>query len=384
MLKLKKVLAEINQTQVALADHCGLSKASIAQLINHEVWPKCVEQNVLRLRIVEFLVTHGAMVKDPFSKVEPECSNTQAPDHKSNQSQEDVDMLLRKQTLTPAAKRHFEIVRDPFSDLQCDDDMWVSPDLRYVREHMYSTAKHGGFLAVTGESGSGKSTVRRSLEQRIANENIPVILVQPYVLAAEDNDKKGKTLKSTHIAEAILATVAPMERLKSSPEARFQQLHRVLKDAHKSGQRVCVVIEEAHSLPIPTLKHLKRLFELEVGYTKLISIILIGQPELLIKLSERNPEVREIVQRCEVVTLPPIEVSKLEDFIHHRLARIGKSAKDVINQEGITAIASRLVSRNNESQLYPLAVGNFLVASMNLAAKIGVDKIDADVINEVA
>lgn len=385
MLKLKRVLATLKQTQTALAEHCKLSPAAIAQIINHQQWPKKREAE-LKEKISHFLWLKGSNDFEGIfeQEAELECGNTQAPSPKSKQSVEDTDMLLRKQTLTLDAKKQFGIPRDPFSDLQSDDDMWISPDIRYVREHMYCTAKLGGFLAVTGESGSGKSTVRRSLEQRIADEHLPIILVQPYVLAAEDNDKKGKTLKSTHIAEAILSAVAPLERPKSSPEARFQQLHRVLKDAHKSGQRVCVVIEEAHSLPIPTLKHLKRIFELEIGYTKLVSIILIGQPELLVKLSERNPEVREIVQRCEVVTLTPIETARLEEFIQHRMGRVGKVASDIIDQSGITAIASRLVSRNNESQLYPLAVGNFLVASMNLAAKIRVPIIDSDVISEVA
>lgn len=386
MLQLKNVLAIIKKTQTALADHCGVSPAAIAQLINHHQWPKKPEKIALQERIIDFVMTHGADGKDLFnlfSKVDPESSNSPDPDHQSDQSQEDNDMLLRKQTLTPEAKKLFRIVRDPFGELQCQEDMWISPDIRYVREHMHTTAKHGGFLAVVGESGSGKSSVRRDLEQRIADERLPVILVQPYVIAAEDNDKKGKTLKSTHIAESILAAVAPLERPRMSAEARFQQLHKVLKDQHKSGQRVCVVIEEAHSLPVPTLKHLKRLYELEIGYTKLLSIILIGQPELLTKLSERNPEVREIVQRCEVVNLMPIETARIEDFINHRLQRIDKKSSDIIDTSGITAIGDRLISRNKESQLYPLAVSNFLVAALNLAAKIGVPMIDADIVKEV-
>jgi type II secretory pathway predicted ATPase ExeA len=125
------------------------------------------------------------------------------------------------------------------------------------------------------------------------------------------------------------------------------------------------------------------LYELEIGYTKLLSIILIGQPELLTKLSERNPEVREIVQRCEVVNLMPIETARIEDFINHRLQRIDKKSSDIIDTSGITAIGDRLISRNKESQLYPLAVSNFLVAALNLAAKIGVPMIDADIVKEV-
>ncbi|HGP4460305.1 TPA: AAA family ATPase, partial [Pseudomonas aeruginosa] len=66
---------------------------------------------------------------------------------------------------------------------------------------------------------------------------------------------KGKTLRVTHIAEAMMAAVAPLERPKSSPEARFAQLHRALKVSHAAGFKHVLIIEEAHSLPIATLKH---------------------------------------------------------------------------------------------------------------------------------
>jgi type II secretory pathway predicted ATPase ExeA len=324
MIKLKKILRDIGQSQASLARACNASPSAIAQLCNHGQMPKTEGFNEA---VTQFLKAHRATDLDwqnEFKKVDLTRCTAPGPDHRSNQSYEDEDMLLRKQTLTQAARKQFGLFKDPFCELQSDDDMWISQDIRYVREYMYQTAKHGGFLAVIGESGAGKTTVRRSLEQRIQDEHLPIVLIQPYVLAAEDNDTKGKTLKSTHIAEAILAAVAPLERPKNSPEARFAQLHKVLKDSHKSGYKHCLIIEEAHSLPIPTLKHLKRIYELESGYTKLLSIILIGQPELLGKLSERNAEVREIVQRCEVATLTPIDVASLGDFINHRLGRAGK------------------------------------------------------------
>ncbi len=121
----------------------------------------------------------------------------------------------------------------------------------------------------------------------------------------EDNDKTGKTLKALHIAEAIMAVVAPSASIKSSPEARFRQVHTVLRDSRRAGNSHCLIIEEAHGLSFHTIKHLKRFLELEDGFKKLISIVLLGQPELKQKLSEANPAVREVVQRCEVVELAP-------------------------------------------------------------------------------
>lgn len=382
MLQLKKVLQELSIPQAKVARFCDISEGAFAQIVNHNLWPKKPSEKALRTKVLEFLTPYKA-ARDTVFQLELECCNTPAPDHKSSQSEEDTDMLLRKQILTPAAKKAFGLLRNPFGELQCKEDMWISPDIRYVREHMYTTARSGGITAVYGESGAGKSSLRRDLEQRIADEHAPIILAQPYMTAAEENDQKGKTVKSIHIARAILRAVAPLEKPCINSDDRFHQLHRALIDAHKSGQHVCLMIEEAHSLNIHTLKHLKRLYEFEIGYTKLLSIILIGQPELKEKLNERNPHIRELVQRCEMVELTPIANADLEQFIDYRSKRAGKAAAELIDASGVAAMCERMVNRTNQSQLYPLAVSNFMVAALNLAATIGVPKVNADIVREV-
>ncbi|HTF98647.1 MAG TPA: AAA family ATPase [Cellvibrio sp.] len=391
MLALKKTLNELGLLQTALALHCNVSDATIAQLLNHGLWPKTEKKrNELRAKILDFLQPHNAANDSVFSVVEAEPMKhlmaVPKPITKkelNNSPQEDEHMLLRRQSLTPAAKRHFALARNPFSDLQSADDMWVSPDIRYVRECMLTTAKHGGFLAVVGESGSGKTTVLTDLEQRIHTDKLPIIVIKPYVLAAEETDHKGTMLKSAHVAESILRNLAPNAPVRISPEARFRQLHNALINSHEAGYSHCLVIEEAHSMPITSLKHLKRILELQVGFTKLVSVILIGQPELMVKLSERNAEVREVVQRCEVAKLQPMAPQLLEDFLAYRFGRVNKKLSEVIDASGINQIITRLVSKSGASQLYPLAIGNFLIAAMNIVADIGQPVIDSSIIDEV-
>ncbi|WP_416739258.1 ExeA family protein [Pseudomonas sp. NFX71] len=393
MLKLKHILQEVGQAQAALAASLSLSGATVAQLVNHGLWPRSLDGDELRGRIRSFLTESGANdadVANAFDDVDPPCANTAGPALKKEPSGEDEPMLLPKQALQITTRKAFGLFRDPFDELSSSQDMWVSPDIRYVRELMYQTARNGGFLAVEGESGAGKSTLRRDLVNRIADSNEPVIFMEPYVLASEDNDLRGKSLKSTHIAEAMMAAVAPLTKPKNSPEARFAQLHKALKESHAAGYRHCLVIEEAHCLPVATLKHLKRIQELEVGFTKLVSIIMIGQPELGVKLSERNGDVREVVQRCERVTLSPVEDSRLMEFLKFRFDRVGKALDEVIDEGGIQAIATRLSQAQQRggrevriSQLYPLAIGNLVVAAMNLATELGVPVVTADVVKGV-
>lgn len=391
MLKLKEVLASVSKTQADLARAVELSPAAIAQLINHGQWPKSLDQQQLAWRITEYLMGQGAQFDDArqaFEEVEPPRANatTPAAPEIDQENEECEPMLMPKQVLLPATKRAFGLARDPFEELRSAGDMYVSPDIRYIREAMYVTARHDGFLAVIGESGAGKSTLRRDLVHRLKAEGAPVITIEPYVLGMEDNDARGKTLKSTHIAEAIMAAVAPLEKAKSSPEARFAQVHKTLRNSHAGGFRHVLIIEEAHAIPIPTLKHLKRMRDqLEDGFDKLLSIILIGQPELATKLSPRNGEVREVAQRIEIAELPPVPVGELEQHLAFRFDRTGKRLDEVFEQEGLHAIAERLGSsgRDKTSQLYPLAIGNLVVAALNLAANIGEPRITADVVREV-
>lgn len=393
MLKLKHVLQGVGRPQSALAESLSLSSAAVAQLLNHGQWPRSLDCEELQGRIRVFLTEAGANdadIANAFEEVNLPCSSTADPAQVNEPSGEDESMLLPKQTLQPSTRKVFSLFRDPFEELQSAQDMWISPDIRYVRETMYQTARHGGFLAVVGESGAGKSTLRRDLINRIMDANDPVIVIEPYVLASEDNDTKGKSLKSTHIAESMMAAVAPLAKPKSSPEARFAQLHKALKESHAAGYRHCLLIEEAHSLPIPTLKHLKRILELEVGFVKLVSIIMIGQPELDVKLSERNADVREVVQRCERVSLGPVSANLLKDFLTFRFSRAGKQLSDVIDDSGIEAIAARLSQPSRRggreetvSMLYPLAIGNLVNAALNMAADIGAPLVNADVVKGV-
>nr|WP_162922961.1 AAA family ATPase [Burkholderia sp. HAN2018] len=403
MLVLKSVLQRASIKQAELAEHLNLSQAAVAQIVNHGVWPRSLDDLDLRERILDYLENKG--VSDAGKGVFDEVQKVGGPTdvladttgHPISQPNSNTDlnqeesMLLRKQVLAPATRKHFGLFRDPFADdIQSHEDMFVSPDIRYVREAMFQTAKHGGLLAVVAESGGGKTTLMRDLDDRVMRENQPIIVIKPYVLAMEDNDQKGKTLKATHIAEAIMAAVAPLEKVKSSPEARFAQLHKALKESHAAGYQHCLVIDEAHALPIATLKHLKRFFELEMGFKKLLSIILIGQPELKVKLSERNQDVREVVQRCEMVELAPLDGPRLDEYLRFKFGRLDKPVTDVIDASGVDALRARLTMTSTRrdraetvSLLYPLAIGNLLTAAMNLAAGLGVPVVNADVIKGV-
>lgn len=155
------------------------------------------------------------------------------------------------------------------------------------------------------------------------------------------------------------------------------------------GNKHVLIIEEAHALPIPTLKHLKRFFELEDGFDKLLSIVLIGQTELGTKLSESRADVREVVQRCEVVRLNPLG-EHLGAYLKHRFHLVNKPLAEVMDEQTVEALRTKLTghstsgrSQGSFSVLYPLAVHNVLTAALNLAAQYGAPRLSPDIIAEV-
>ncbi|EBU1221924.1 TPA: ExeA family protein [Salmonella enterica subsp. enterica serovar Java] len=389
MLLLKHQLQHLHISLADAASETGVSKPAIVALVNHGRWPRR-NPGQLRERITALLRRHNVDTTHSFDEVSPP-SPTLTPTPATGEE----TMLLKKQTLSQQAKKAFKLFTNPFDDtaVQSAADMFTTPDIRYVREVMFQTATHGGLLAVWGESGSGKSTLRRDLIDRLHRESSGTVVIEPYVLAMEDNDRTGKTLKAASIAEAILRAVAPGEHPKQSPEARFAQVHQALKASYDSSQcNHVLIIEEAHSLPVPTLKHLKRFLELEFGFKRLLSIILIGQQELRDKLSERNASVREVVQRCEMVHLEPLD-NDLEAFLAFKFDRAGRKVDEIIDESGIREIRQKMTVRTGKnprngrdvyaSNLYPLAIGNLMIAAMNEAAELGVPVVNGDVIKNI-
>ncbi len=365
----------------------GLSEAAASLLLNYNAFPRATPRAGVITQTEAFLRARGvsaaeiAQIWDIDAKDEfrygvggAHAAPVPTPDP--------LDSLPETVMLTAHAKKHFKLFQNPFeNDIQSPEDVFLAAGQRYIRETMFSTAKHGGFLAVIGESGAGKTVLRRDLIDRIQREGHPITLIQPRIF-----DKSRLTAGS--ICEAIIKDISQETSIGGSLETKARRIEQMLTASSRAGYSHVLMIEEAHDLHVKTLKYLKRFWEMEDGFRKLLAIILIGQPELRGKLDERqNFEAREVIRRCEIAELEPLN-GDLEEYLKLKLKRVGKELPELFDPGAFDAIRQRLTLRTANGQRtlsmhYPLVVNNTVVKCMNLAAEIGAPKVNADIVQGV-
>ncbi len=171
---------------------------------------------------------------------------------------------------------------------------------------LYGINFGGGFVALTGEVGTGKTTLCHCLLQQLpANVDIALIL-NPKLNAVE--------LLAAICDELGISYDHRLHSLKTLVDA----LNHYLLAAHAKGRRTVLLIDEAQNLSLEVLEQVRLLTNLETSTTKLLQIILVGQPELKELLN--RPDLRQLNQRITArYHLLPLSPDETREYIHHRL-----------------------------------------------------------------
>lgn len=403
-IKLQKVAADLGLGVRVLARAASVSKTAAASILKHNAWPKRGDRRAIETHLRNACREAGATpaqlrnLFQPLVRIAPakgKAAEARAkaashPPTHHHSEQENDDMLLPKQSLSQEARKVFGLFSNPFDgEVEASEQMFQNTDFRYCREACWQAAAHGRFVGVVGESGAGKTTLLGDLEDRIEAERKQIVLIKPSVLGMEDNDKTGTPLKAAGIMDAIIYTLDPTARPRQTMEAKTRQLQAMLESSAKAGNNHLLVIEEAHCLPTTTLNHLKRLHELRMGRRPLLGILLLCQPEIRKKLNPNRQDLRQVVQRIELVDLLPLD-GDLKGYLTTRLARADKRPEDLIDDQAIDALRQRLTVQAKArpgdraapviSQVYPLAVNNFMTRVLNSAAELGVPRVTRDVV----
>jgi general secretion pathway protein A len=206
---------------------------------------------------------------------------------------------------------YFGLRQAPFSIAPDPRYLYMSQRHREALAHLvYGLQAGGGFVLLTGEIGSGKTTICRSLlEQTPADCQIAYIF-NPKLSAVE--------LLQSICEEFRIPLPAEPHTVKSL----LGPLNAFLLQAHAAGRNSVLVIDEAQNLSADVLEQLRLLTNLETSERKLLQIILIGQPELRLLLE--RPELEQLAQRLIArYHLDALDATETRHYIHHRLTVAG-------------------------------------------------------------
>lgn len=206
-------------------------------------------------------------------------------------------------------KEFYNFQEAPFNVTSDPDFFFESTRHAEAFSHLvYGIQQRKGIIVITGEIGTGKTTLCRTLLTRLTKNVKTALILNPHF--------SGKQL-----LELIVKDLGIAGQFKNKLSLHTA-LNEFLLEQSSQGNNVVLIVDEAQNLVVSQLEQIRLLSNLETEKTKLLQIILMGQPELLKKLGLSS--LRQLNQRVSVrYHLLPLEQSEVCDYIHHRLRVAG-------------------------------------------------------------
>jgi general secretion pathway protein A len=215
-------------------------------------------------------------------------------------------------------ERPFNVTSDPAF-------FYLSRQHKEALSHLlYGVSQRKGIIAVTGEIGTGKTTLCRFFLNQLPKNVKTAFILNPY-------------FSENQLLEAVVKDLG-LKIANKSKLSFVWGLNDFLLSESRNGNNVIIIIDEAQNLRPQALEHVRLLSNLETEKDKLLQIILMGQPELNRKLDLY--ELRQLKQRIMVrYHIAPLTSEELGDYINHRLSVAGPGANVTFTAEAIKIIS---------------------------------------------
>jgi len=260
----------------------------------------------------------------------------------------------------------FNLTDSPFRQTPDLQYFFPSPGHKDALESLFYGIDAGeGFIQITGMPGTGKTLVLRTLLNRLGADISTALILHPRLSPEE-------------LLMAILAELElDADKLgKNSKEKNLRIFRDTLLDKAESGIKTVVIIDEAQDLPDETLEELRLLSNLETGKTKLLQIILVGQPELETKL--KKPELKQLYERISIrFSLSPLSLRQMTAYINHRIGIAGGGGSVCFSQAALNRLFRH--SRGIPRRINMICERALLSAFIDGLAKIGKEHIEKSI-----
>jgi putative secretion ATPase (PEP-CTERM system associated) len=224
-------------------------------------------------------------------------------------------------------ERFYDLKERPFALSPDPDYLYPSRVHREALDYLrYALESQAGFVVITGEIGSGKTTLLQTLLRGIDSQTTVGRVVNTL-------------LEPRELLETILIDFGLDPANKSKP-LLLRDLAQYLVDQRLAGRMVLLVIDEAQNLTAAALEELRMLSNLETEKSKLLQIVLVGQPNLRDKL--QTAELEQLRQRITIsYHLQPLDAEETANYINHRLRRAALGAPVAFPRDATDAIHAR-------------------------------------------
>lgn len=221
-------------------------------------------------------------------------------------------------------RKFYGLKEKPFNVTSDPNFLFLSRRHKEAFSHLiYGIEERKGFLEITGEIGTGKTTLCRALLNKLNNKTKTAFIFNP-------------NLSSLQLLKAIIEDLG-LKIEKNNKMDLYRQLNKFLIGQLALGNNVVLIVDEAQNLKSNLLEQIRLLSNLETEKEKLFQIVLVGQPELREKLN--NPSLRQLRQRIGVrYHILPLDRDEINTYIQHRLSVAGSVGDIKFTDDAVDAV----------------------------------------------
>jgi type II secretory pathway predicted ATPase ExeA len=297
-----------------------------------------------------------------FDKIENALKKLKVPNIEDFYQPEKTFVMEAKESGNQMITDYWKIHGEPFPALANDAALWRNDEVKTILERINNAVYNHEFLSITGEVGSGKSTLFRTAYRQLSDD--------PNVIISTVPSFHSKHLTDSYLCDIIIEDLGK-QKIPIGVRKKAIALNNVLDDLANRNINPVLMFDEAQMISDETLKDIRLIAEEWKSNGNPIAFILFAKPELKLRL--RKGSMKEVAKRLPIIDITGFHAAvkaDVRDYITFKLKAVGGNIDTIFSPEAIQFIADR--SRT------PLDVNMLSRAGMIAAARIGDDQVNKD------